>query len=169
MYQLPAAEGIPNGEVEVMDLGQLQKEKQDLEQQLLEKNKVRALSGSAVHLPALSLYLCGKLASPFLESLRMPRARLGGDLPSSAEGLPGFPPALPSFHTSPTRGHVQGQSSSSSDFRCSQPPLLSPVGPTGPDPFPPTSFPRLWNDPVRPDFKWFYRGGGVLGTKGKWP
>ncbi|XP_032162336.1 golgin subfamily A member 1 isoform X1 [Mustela erminea] len=39
VYQLPAAEGIPNGEVEVMDLGQLQKEKQDLEQQLLEKNK----------------------------------------------------------------------------------------------------------------------------------
>lgn len=102
MYQLPAAEGIPNGEVGVMDLGQLQKEKQDLEQQLLEKNKVRALSGSAVDLPALSLYLCGKLSSPFLESLRMPRARLGGDLTSSAEGLlPGFPPALPSFHTSP--------------------------------------------------------------------
>uniref|UniRef100_A0A8C7AP59 Golgin subfamily A member 1 n=1 Tax=Neovison vison TaxID=452646 RepID=A0A8C7AP59_NEOVI len=39
VYQLPAAEGIPNGEVGVMDLGQLQKEKQDLEQQLLEKNK----------------------------------------------------------------------------------------------------------------------------------
>ncbi|XP_035968819.1 golgin subfamily A member 1 isoform X4 [Halichoerus grypus] len=39
MYQLPAAERIPNGEVGVMDLGQLQKEKQDLEQQLLEKNK----------------------------------------------------------------------------------------------------------------------------------
>uniref|UniRef100_A0A452T6I3 Golgin subfamily A member 1 n=1 Tax=Ursus maritimus TaxID=29073 RepID=A0A452T6I3_URSMA len=39
VYQLPAAEGIPNGEVGVMDLGQLQKEKQDLEQQLAEKNK----------------------------------------------------------------------------------------------------------------------------------
>ncbi|XP_019514357.1 PREDICTED: golgin subfamily A member 1 [Hipposideros armiger] len=39
MYQLPAAEGIPNGEVGAMDLRQLQKEKQDLEQQLLEKNK----------------------------------------------------------------------------------------------------------------------------------
>ncbi|XP_023982204.1 golgin subfamily A member 1 isoform X1 [Physeter macrocephalus] len=39
-YQLPAAEGIPNGEMgTAMDLGQLQKEKQDLEQQLLEKNK----------------------------------------------------------------------------------------------------------------------------------
>ncbi|KAM9082240.1 golgin subfamily A member 1 isoform 4-T6 [Megaptera novaeangliae] len=39
-YQLPAAEGIPNGEMRTaMDLGQLQKEKQDLEQQLLEKNK----------------------------------------------------------------------------------------------------------------------------------
>ncbi|KAI5138508.1 Golgin Subfamily A Member 1 [Manis pentadactyla] len=38
-YQLQAVEGIPNGEVGAMDLGQLQKEKQDLEQQLLEKNK----------------------------------------------------------------------------------------------------------------------------------
>uniref|UniRef100_F7CVI2 Golgin subfamily A member 1 n=1 Tax=Equus caballus TaxID=9796 RepID=F7CVI2_HORSE len=38
-YQLPAAEGVPNGEVGAMDLGQLQKEKQGLEQQLLEKNK----------------------------------------------------------------------------------------------------------------------------------
>ncbi|KAF6124577.1 golgin A1 [Phyllostomus discolor] len=38
-YQLSPAEGIPNGEVGGMDLGQLQKEKQDLEQQLLEKNK----------------------------------------------------------------------------------------------------------------------------------
>uniref|UniRef100_A0A8C3WZ84 Golgin subfamily A member 1 n=1 Tax=Catagonus wagneri TaxID=51154 RepID=A0A8C3WZ84_9CETA len=38
-YQLPAAQGIPNGEMGAMDLGQLQKEKQDLEQQLLEKNK----------------------------------------------------------------------------------------------------------------------------------
>ncbi|XP_029775469.1 golgin subfamily A member 1 [Suricata suricatta] len=38
-YQLPAAEGIPNGEVGAVDLGQLQKEKQDLEQQLAEKNK----------------------------------------------------------------------------------------------------------------------------------
>uniref|UniRef100_A0A8D2JRC8 Golgin subfamily A member 1 n=1 Tax=Sciurus vulgaris TaxID=55149 RepID=A0A8D2JRC8_SCIVU len=37
--QLPAAEGTPNGEVGAMDLGQLQKEKQDLEQQLTEKNK----------------------------------------------------------------------------------------------------------------------------------
>lgn len=37
--QLPPEEGIPNGEVGGMDLGQLQKEKQDLEQQLLEKNK----------------------------------------------------------------------------------------------------------------------------------
>lgn len=39
-YQLPAAEGIPNGEVGAVDLRQLQKEKQDLEQQLLEKNKI---------------------------------------------------------------------------------------------------------------------------------
>ncbi|XP_016066445.1 PREDICTED: golgin subfamily A member 1 [Miniopterus natalensis] len=38
-YQLPPAERIPNGEVGVMDLEQLQKEKQDLEQQLLERNK----------------------------------------------------------------------------------------------------------------------------------
>uniref|UniRef100_A0A8C2R7C3 Golgin subfamily A member 1 n=1 Tax=Capra hircus TaxID=9925 RepID=A0A8C2R7C3_CAPHI len=39
-YQLSAVEGIPNGEMgAAMDLGQLQKEKQDLEQQLLEKNK----------------------------------------------------------------------------------------------------------------------------------
>ncbi|KAM7238459.1 hypothetical protein CapIbe_009979 [Capra ibex] len=39
-YQLSAVEGIPNGEMgPAMDLGQLQKEKQDLEQQLLEKNK----------------------------------------------------------------------------------------------------------------------------------
>uniref|UniRef100_A0A4W2HXN1 Golgin subfamily A member 1 n=1 Tax=Bos indicus x Bos taurus TaxID=30522 RepID=A0A4W2HXN1_BOBOX len=39
-YQLPAVEGIPNGEMgAATDLGQLQKEKQDLEQQLLEKNK----------------------------------------------------------------------------------------------------------------------------------
>lgn len=47
-YQLPAVEGIPNGEMgAAMDLGQLQKEKQDLEQQLLEKNKVRMRSASA--------------------------------------------------------------------------------------------------------------------------
>uniref|UniRef100_A0A8C6RDV7 Golgin subfamily A member 1 n=2 Tax=Nannospalax galili TaxID=1026970 RepID=A0A8C6RDV7_NANGA len=39
-YQLPATEGTPNGEVGAMDLGQLQKEKQDLEQQLTEKNKI---------------------------------------------------------------------------------------------------------------------------------
>jgi hypothetical protein len=39
--QLPATEETPNGEVGAMDLGQLQKEKQDLEQQLTEKNKVR--------------------------------------------------------------------------------------------------------------------------------
>lgn len=39
MSQLPAADGIPNGEVGAMDLRLLQKEKQDLEQQLLEKNK----------------------------------------------------------------------------------------------------------------------------------
>ncbi|KAM8801220.1 golgin subfamily A member 1 isoform 1-T2 [Rhynchonycteris naso] len=37
--QLPPEEGVPNGEVGAVDLGQLQKEKQDLEQQLLEKNK----------------------------------------------------------------------------------------------------------------------------------
>lgn len=40
-YELQVAEGTPNGEVEAMDLEQLQKEKQDLEQQLTEKNKVR--------------------------------------------------------------------------------------------------------------------------------
>lgn len=39
VYQLPAAEGTPNGEVGAVELGQLQKEKQDLEQQLAEKNK----------------------------------------------------------------------------------------------------------------------------------
>uniref|UniRef100_A0A8C9AUL2 Golgin subfamily A member 1 n=1 Tax=Prolemur simus TaxID=1328070 RepID=A0A8C9AUL2_PROSS len=39
LYQLPAAGGTPNGEIGAMDLGQLQKEKQDLEQQLAEKNK----------------------------------------------------------------------------------------------------------------------------------
>lgn len=39
-YELPAAEGTPNGEVGAMDLKQLQKEKQDLEQQLTEKNKI---------------------------------------------------------------------------------------------------------------------------------
>ncbi|KAM5299870.1 golgin subfamily A member 1 isoform 1-T1 [Ctenodactylus gundi] len=39
VYQLPVAEGTPNGEVGTMDLRQLQKEKQDLEQQLTEKNK----------------------------------------------------------------------------------------------------------------------------------
>ncbi|XP_077000852.1 golgin subfamily A member 1 isoform X2 [Tamandua tetradactyla] len=39
MYQFPAAEGTPNGEVRSMDLGLLQKEKQNLEQQLIEKNK----------------------------------------------------------------------------------------------------------------------------------
>lgn len=38
-FRLPAAEGIPNGEVGATDLGRLQEEKQDLEQQLLEKNK----------------------------------------------------------------------------------------------------------------------------------
>nr|XP_034491994.1 golgin subfamily A member 1 [Marmota flaviventris] len=37
--QLPTADGTPNGEVGAMDLGRLQKEKQDLEQQLTEKNK----------------------------------------------------------------------------------------------------------------------------------
>ncbi|XP_038405310.1 golgin subfamily A member 1 isoform X2 [Canis lupus baileyi] len=47
-FQLSAAEGVPNGEVGVMDLEQLQKDKQDLEQQLLEKNKagVGLLTGS---------------------------------------------------------------------------------------------------------------------------
>ncbi|XP_012657791.1 golgin subfamily A member 1 [Otolemur garnettii] len=39
MYQLPAVGRTPNGEVGHVDLGQLQKEKQDLEQQLAEKNK----------------------------------------------------------------------------------------------------------------------------------
>ncbi|XP_071457047.1 golgin subfamily A member 1 isoform X2 [Marmota flaviventris] len=39
MCQLPTADGTPNGEVGAMDLGRLQKEKQDLEQQLTEKNK----------------------------------------------------------------------------------------------------------------------------------
>lgn len=41
-YQLPAAGGVPNGELGALELGKLQKEKQDLEQQLTEKNKVRA-------------------------------------------------------------------------------------------------------------------------------
>ncbi|XP_010611824.1 golgin subfamily A member 1 isoform X2 [Fukomys damarensis] len=39
VYQLCLAEETPNGEVGPIDLGQLQKEKQDLEQQLTEKNK----------------------------------------------------------------------------------------------------------------------------------
>ncbi|XP_030673667.1 golgin subfamily A member 1 isoform X3 [Nomascus leucogenys] len=39
VFQLPTAGRTPNGEVGAMDLTQLQKEKQDLEQQLLEKNK----------------------------------------------------------------------------------------------------------------------------------
>ncbi|XP_008053766.1 golgin subfamily A member 1 [Carlito syrichta] len=39
VFQRPAVGGTPNGEVGTMDLGQLQKEKQDLEQQLTEKNK----------------------------------------------------------------------------------------------------------------------------------
>lgn len=65
VYQLPPAEGIPNGEVGAMDLGQLQKEKQDLEQQLLEKNKVRILFTSAVYISALSLPLCLKPLRPF--------------------------------------------------------------------------------------------------------
>lgn len=39
VYQLCLAEETPNGEVGAIDLGQLQKEKQDLEQQLTEKNK----------------------------------------------------------------------------------------------------------------------------------
>lgn len=33
---------MPNGELGALELGKLQKEKQDLEQQLTEKNKVRA-------------------------------------------------------------------------------------------------------------------------------
>ncbi|XP_055990883.1 golgin subfamily A member 1-like [Sorex fumeus] len=37
--QLPSAAEIPNGELGITDLGQLQQEKRDLEQQLLEKNK----------------------------------------------------------------------------------------------------------------------------------
>lgn len=65
-YQLPAAEGIPNGEMGAMDLGQLQKEKQDLEQQLLEKNKVRMLSPPQLFM-SLSLSLCLKPSSPCLE------------------------------------------------------------------------------------------------------
>ncbi|KAM6170221.1 golgin subfamily A member 1 [Rhynchocyon petersi] len=40
VYQLSVAEGTPNGEVGTMDLEQLQKEKQNLEQQLIEKNKI---------------------------------------------------------------------------------------------------------------------------------
>lgn len=56
-YELQAADGTPNGEVEAMDLEQLQKEKQDLEQQLTEKNKVRtprtwASCGSALAQPS---------------------------------------------------------------------------------------------------------------------
>ncbi|XP_058528545.1 golgin subfamily A member 1 isoform X1 [Ochotona princeps] len=39
VYQLPAAGGVPNGELGALELGKLQKEKQDLEQQLTEKNK----------------------------------------------------------------------------------------------------------------------------------
>ncbi|XP_070934425.1 golgin subfamily A member 1 isoform X2 [Macaca nemestrina] len=39
VFQLPTAGRTPNGEVGAMDLAQLQKEKQDMEQQLLEKNK----------------------------------------------------------------------------------------------------------------------------------
>uniref|UniRef100_A0A2K5K5M8 Golgin subfamily A member 1 n=1 Tax=Colobus angolensis palliatus TaxID=336983 RepID=A0A2K5K5M8_COLAP len=39
VFQLPPAGRTPNGEVGAVDLTQLQKEKQDLQQQLLEKNK----------------------------------------------------------------------------------------------------------------------------------
>uniref|UniRef100_A0A9L0RSY8 Golgin A1 n=1 Tax=Equus caballus TaxID=9796 RepID=A0A9L0RSY8_HORSE len=88
-YQLPAAEGVPNGEVGAMDLGQLQKEKQGLEQQLLEKNKVRMPFASAVSVSALSLSSCLK---PFLPCLPVPRAPPRGDGTSSSKGLfPGFP------------------------------------------------------------------------------
>lgn len=55
-YELPAAEGTPNGEVGASDLKQLQKEKQDLEQQLIEKNKVRT--------PYLATYAGSVLAQP---------------------------------------------------------------------------------------------------------
>lgn len=41
-----------------MDLGRLQKEKQDLEQQLTEKNKVRRPLPLWVSVPALSLGVC---------------------------------------------------------------------------------------------------------------
>lgn len=71
-YQLPDAEEIPNGEVGAMDLRQLQKEKQDLEQQLLEKNKVRLLFPSVVSISALSQSWCPKPSQPLLRVLLMP-------------------------------------------------------------------------------------------------
>lgn len=77
-YELPAAEGTPNGEVGAMDLKQLQKEKQDLEQQLTEKNKVRTLH--------LASYDGSALAQP-----------LGWRPSCSSSLLLPPPPTLPSF------------------------------------------------------------------------
>lgn len=86
MYQLPAAEGIPNGEVGLMDLGQLQKEKQDLEQQLVEKNKVRVPRTSTVYLPALSRRLCLKPFGPFLESFAHTAGHVSGEISPLCQG-----------------------------------------------------------------------------------
>lgn len=63
-----------------MDLGQLQKEKQDLEQQLAEKNKVRVLCTSTVYLPALSRYSCLKPFGPFLESFADAPGHVSGEI-----------------------------------------------------------------------------------------
>lgn len=91
-YQLPDAEGIPNGEVGAMDLRQLQKEKQDLEQQLLEKNKVRLLFTSAVYISALSQSLGPKPSQSLLRVLLMPLGTSWGRYELSSKVLlPAFP------------------------------------------------------------------------------
>lgn len=142
MYQLLAAEGIPNGEVGVMDLGQLQKEKQDLEQQLLEKNKVRVLFTSAVSLPALSLYLCLKPFSPFVESCVDAPGHVSGRSYLFSRRSSSWISTCAAFlsHLPPLEIMSRG---SERDFRCSQPSLLLPVGPVGPVTLPLTSFPWL--------------------------
>lgn len=85
-FRLPAAEGIPNGEVGATDLGRLQEEKQDLEQQLLEKNKVRMPFASAVSISAQSL----------LRVLPTPLGTSRGGMTSLLRGAsPRFPRLLP--------------------------------------------------------------------------
>lgn len=81
-----------------MDLEQLQKEKQDLEQQLLERNKVRVLFISALYISALPC--------PCARNYSVPSERFA-DAPWAPPGeifFPGFPLLFPSaflssFHT----------------------------------------------------------------------